>query len=451
MNLTKNDTIKLEIYDITNEGCGVGKYNDFIIFVPRAVTGDIILCGITKIKKNFAYGRIMEFIKFSDNRVKAPLGIHDKCGGCTLQHLSYDAQLELKENFVKRNLIKIGGFSDINIKKILPMKNPYHYRNKVQYPILRKNDEFLYGFYSPNSHNILPNPSCLIQATPIDTLMQYVCSVLKTTNIDTYNENNLNGYLRHIVIRHSKLNNNLMLGFIINSTDIKPIKKILNKLIEYPNIASIQCNINTANTNVILGNKNILLYGDDFIIDSIGNKKYKLSLNSFFQVNNQQTEVLYNKIVEFANFNGSENVIDLYCGIGSIGIYISDFVNSVLGIEIVPDAIANANDNKLINNSDNINFLLGDATSTFHNVSNKHYFDTLIVDPPRKGLTPQLIDDILEFEPNKIIYVSCDSTTLARDLKSLCKDKYSLDIVQPVDMFPMTMHVETIVLLSKHK
>ncbi len=449
--IKKNDEINLTIDDLTTDGDGIARYNNLVFFVKNALPGDEIVAGVTKIKKNYGYARIIDFIKKSPDRVSPPFNVHEKCGGCVLQNLSYEAQLKYKEKLVISNLSRIGGFNNIKILPIINSEQPYFYRNKVQYPVRRlKDGKIHYGFYSPHSHILVPNESCLIQNNEIDELMKMINNDLNIFNIDCYNEINGCGYLRHVIIRRSQLNGSFMVGFVINSKNTTPLLPIVNKIKNFNNVKSIIANINKDNTNVILGNTNKLLYGDEYIIDAIGDIKYKISLNSFFQVNDIQNKVLYDVIDSFANFDINDSLIDLYCGIGSIGLYLNKKVCKIYGIEIVPSAIDDAKYNAELNNIDNAEYFLGDATNVFSAfVKNGIKVDNIIVDPPRKGLSNILIDDIVNSSPKNIIYVSCDSATLSRDLRSFVDKGYIINKIQPVDMFPMTTHVETVCLMTR--
>lgn len=449
--LEKNLEIILDIIDMTVDGDGIGKCEGLTIFVIDAIVGDKILVGITKVKKNYAFGRIIKFITKSQYRIDHIKGEHIKCGGCRLQHMSYEAQLELKEKIVKNNLMRIGGFKDIAIDKIKAAKFPTHYRNKAQYPLTRlKDGKIVFGFYAPHSHRVIPNESCLIQSIEIDKTMSIVSEFLNEFQISIYEAKNKLGLVRHIVIREGHFTKEIMVAIVINGKKLPNQDILIKRLTNNQNVKSVLLNSNIDDTNVILGKDTTCIHGRDYIYDYIGDIKFKLSLKSFFQVNPIQTKILYDTAIAQLNLGKDKLVYDLYCGIGSIGLYLAKLVGKVVGIEIVPEAIANAKDNAKLNMINNAEFILGDAKDAFTTLmdTNKSV-DIIILDPPRKGCSLGLIQDIINAKPKEILYISCDSATLSRDLKHFCQNEYNLVKVIPVDMFPHTTSIETIAHLKR--
>lgn len=448
--IKKNSQVELKIIDMTVGGDGVGKIDGFTVFVMDALVGDLLLVGITKVKKNYAYARIIDFIEKSPDRIATYPKEHEKCGGCRLQHLSYEAQLRWKEAMVKNHLSRIGGFKDISISSILGMEKPTHYRNKAQYPLAKLKDKtIVYGFYAPHSHRVIANQSCLIQSPAIDSIMAKIVKFLNDIDASIYEANNKFGELRHIVIREGYFTKELMVALVINSNALTYQDKLIELLRDEQNLVSLQININKEDTNVILGKKSITIYGRDYIYDYIGNLKFKISLNSFFQVNPLQTKILYDTAISALNLDKETVVYDLYCGIGSIGLYLAKNVKKVIGIEIVEAAIKNAKENLVLNKITNMKFYLGDAKTIFKELSkSQDKADIIIVDPPRKGCDKQLLEDIILMSPRQILYISCDSATLSRDLRILCQEKYKIKSITPVDMFPMTTAIETCAVLE---
>nr|WP_243108095.1 23S rRNA (uracil(1939)-C(5))-methyltransferase RlmD [Clostridium sp. JN-9] len=461
----KNKEYILNIDGFGYEGEGVGKLENYAIFVPGALLGEKVKVKILKVNKNYAFGKLMAVVEKSKHRVKAVCPIYEKCGGCQLQHLSYDAQLKFKKNRVHDCLERIGGITVISksdeaknnngnqalLRDTLGMKDPYRYRNKVQLPIGTVKGEAVIGFYSPRSHNIIDTDNCFIQEETGDLLIKLTKRWIKDYNISTYDEKTGEGSLRHIMMRKAFKTNQVMV-VIVTSTNELPHKKEFIEIIKenIPGITSIIHNINSEKTNVILSTKCITLWGSDTISDYIGKYKFNISALSFFQVNPVQTEALYNKALEFADLKGNEVVFDAYCGTGTISLFISEKAKRVYGVEIIPQAIENAKINAKENNIHNAEFIVGKSEKVIPDLIKEGIkADVVVVDPPRKGCERILLEEISKMCPDKIVYVSCDPGTLARDLAILNDSGYKTVEVQPVDMFPMTSHIETVVKIER--
>lgn len=455
--LKKNQEIELEITDMTVDGDGIGKADGLTVFVIGGIIGDLLSVGITKVKKRYCFARIIRILRPSPHRVDTRPGEHAVCGGCRLQQVVYPAQLEMKERQILNNFRRIGGFQDIPADPILGMKNPTHYRNKAQYPLTRlKDGKIAYGFYAPHSHRVIPNPTCLIQSEATDRAMAAVCRFLNDFDISVYDETTGRGLMRHVMIREGRATGELMVCPVINGSKLPHSDEFVRRLKDTfsdpdgPQVVSVVLNINRDNTNVVLGKEIRVLYGRDFIRDSIGSRMYRISPLAFFQVNPEQTEVLYDTVVEFAELKPTDRVWDLYCGAGTIGLYLADRAREIIGIEIVPEAIEDARKNAEENCIGNARFYCGDAKTVFHNLlADGIDADVIIVDPPRKGCDRDLLEDILKVNPDRIVYVSCDSATQARDAAILCENGYRPVRMQPVDMFPMTTHCENVLLLKR--
>jgi 23S rRNA (uracil1939-C5)-methyltransferase len=451
----KNEIYTINIEALGYEGEGIGKIDDFTVFVKGAIDGEVVEAKIIKVNKNFAFGKLISIIKKSPNRVEPICEIYGKCGGCGLQHLSYEKQLNFKKKRVKDCLERIGKLNlnnnDININETIGMENPYRYRNKVQLPVGNKNGEVVVGFYSARSHEIIPMKKCYIQHEVGDEIVALVKTWIKKHNISLYDEENGQGIIRHIMVRKAFKNGDVMVVIIANSNKL-PYKEELIKLLQ-ENIAqlkSIVLNINKNRTNVILGDRCETIFGEDNIVDSIGKFKFNISPLSFFQVNPVQTEVLYKKALDYADLRGNEIVFDAYCGAGTISLFLSQKAKRVYGVEIIKEAIEDAKKNAIQNNVQNVEFIVGQSEKVIPELISKGIrADVVVVDPPRKGCEKSLLEAIAKMAPEKIVYVSCDPGTLARDLGILNGLNYKVVEVQPVDMFPETGHVETVVLMSR--
>ncbi|MBI5994014.1 23S rRNA (uracil(1939)-C(5))-methyltransferase RlmD [Clostridium perfringens] len=448
------------IFDIISqgyEGEGIAKIdNKYPIFIEGALKGEKVKVRIVKVNKNFAYGKLMEVLEASEERVNPPCAIYKRCGGCKLQHASYKAQLDFKWDRVKDCVSKIGKLDPSIVKYPLGMENPWRYRNKVQLPIGLINGEVKIGFFAPRSHDIIDMESCLIQDEIGDKVVKLTREWIEKFNIRPYNvdgEYDEKGIVRHIMIRRGFTTNEVMVVLVTNGENLPHKEEFVDLMVKnIPGIKSVIQNINSKKTNVILGLESKTLWGEDTISDYIGDFRFNISPLSFFQVNPIQTEVLYGKALEYANLTGNEEVFDAYCGTGTITLFLSQKAKKVYGVEIIPQAIDNAWINAKENKVENVEFFVGESEVVIPDLINKGVkADVVVVDPPRKGCDKKLLDAITNIDAKKIVYVSCDPSTLGRDLKVLEENGYKTLEVQPVDMFPNTAHVETVVLMSKVK
>jgi len=477
MSYSKNDCVELTIEDIGVSGEGIGKVDGYTLFVKDTVIGDVVRVKIMKAKKNYGYARLMDIIKPSKDRVEPACPIARQCGGCQIQAMNYNAQLKYKQKLVKDNLLRIGGLTegaDYEMCEILGMDTPFRYRNKAQYPVGEDKDgNIVMGFYAGHTHSIIacPDDDCMLGHSDNAFILNAVKEWMKEYRVRAYNENIHKGTVRHVLIRTGYHTDEVMVCLVTKKMLRKEAADGLVKAIQKLklNVASLVVNINKEDTNVILGKECITLYGRPYIEDYIGDIKFQISPLSFYQVNPKQTEVLYNKALEFAGLKGNESVWDMYCGIGTISLFLAKKAGKVYGVEIVPQAIEDAKNNAKINNIDNAEFFVGKAEevvpafykkqtgvqSDNDSTDSKEYDmtrpDVVVVDPPRKGCDKKLLDTIVSMTPDRIVYVSCDSATLARDLKLLVEYGYKVEKVQPVDQFGNTVHVETVVLLSHKK
>ena len=458
MALEKNDIVRLTISDIGTDGEGIGKVDGYTLFVKDAVIGDTITARVIKLKKNYGYGRLMEVIEPSKDRVEPVCPVARQCGGCQIQQMSYDAQLDFKRKLVEGNLRRIGGFPDINVLPVIGMDEPYHYRNKAQYPVGRDKDgNVVIGFYAGRTHCIIDNQDCAIGARENVKILTAIRDYINENKVSVYDENTGKGAVRHILIRKGFHTGQVMVCIVVNGESLPQEDKLVAKLTglelwenEGGNIYSVMININRENTNVILGDRCRTLWGKDYIEDSINGITFQISPLSFYQVNPVQTEKLYGKALEFAGLTGNEVVWDMYCGIGTISLIMATRAKKVYGVEIVPAAIENAKNNARINGLDNAEFYVGKSEEIAPKLAGQGAVpDVIVVDPPRKGCDEALLDTIVKMQPERVVYVSCDSATLARDLKYLAARGYEVKTVQPVDQFCHTVHVEVAVLMSR--
>ena len=459
MDIIKNQNYEILIEDMTVNGEGVGKIDGYALFVKDAVIGDRIIAKVTKAKKNYGYGRLMSIVEPSKDRVEAPCPIARLCGGCTLMAMSYEAQLEFKNKIIAENLSRIGGISDITLPPVIGMEVPFRYRNKAQFPVGKdKSGNIITGFYAGHSHSIVPCFDCLIGSEHNARILAKVREYMVKYHIEPYNEELHKGQVRHILIREGYITGEIMVCVVINGSALNKEDELVKMLqtLTFSNdrkIASIMLNFNTAKTNVILGEECRLLYGKPYIEDYIGDIRYQISPLSFYQVNPVQTKKLYELALDFAGLTGNETVWDLYCGIGTISLFLAQRAKKVYGVEIIPQAIENAKNNALINGITNAEFYVGKAEEVLPRKYEEEqvYAEVIVVDPPRKGCDEVLLDTMVKMQPERIVYVSCDSATLARDLKYLVANGYEVKKVQGVDQFGHTGHVETVVLLSREK
>ena len=454
MEYRKNDIVTLEIVDCGTDGEGIGKADGFTVFVKDAVIGDTVTAKIMKAKKNYGYGRLMEILKPSPYRVDPICPSARQCGGCQLQAVSYEEQKAFKEKKLRGHLERIGGFKELPMEPLIGMDEPYHYRNKAQFPVGRnKEGRIVTGFYAGRTHAIIENRDCALGIPQNKEVLDRVIAHMEKYNIAPYDEMTGKGLVRHIFVRYGFFTGELMVCLIINGQDLPHQKELVEKLGEIPGMTSISLNINKKRNNVILGDKVKTIWGKEYITDKIGDISYEISPLSFFQVNPHQTWKLYSKALEYADLHGEETVWDLYCGIGTISLFLAQKAKFVRGVEIVPAAIEDARRNARLNKIDNVEFFVGKAEEVLPREYEKNgvYADVIVVDPPRKGCDEMLLKTILKMQPKRVVYVSCDSATLARDLRFLCDNGSELKKVCGVDQFPQTVHVETVVLLSHKK
>ena len=451
--IEKNKEYIVNIIDNGYDGEGIAKIDNFTIFVPTAIKGEKCKILIVKVCSTYAYGKIIEILEKSNVRKEEDCLTYKRCGGCSLRHIDYQYTLDMKRNMVQ-NLINKTLNNTIEVSNKIKKKKPYYYRNKLQYPIGKdKNQEPVMGVFAKRTHEIIPISKCIIQNEKAEEVAKYLFELIKQYHIPIYDEKKHTGTIRHIVIKIGIRTNEIMCIIVTNDESIPQENTIVEKIVDrFPEVKTIIKNINSKNTNVILGKKNIVLYGDGYIYDKLGNYIFKISPLSFYQTNPIQTELLYNKAIEFANLSKEDVLCDLYCGIGTIGIFASKFVKKVYGIEIVEEAIEDAKENAKLNNIDNIEFFAGDVEKVFEKIlQEKRVTPTaIIVDPPRKGLDNTTIKTILKLNVSKLVYISCNPATMLRDLKML-EEKYFVKKIQPVDMFPFTSHVECVAVLQIKK
>ena len=454
MEFKKNDILTIDIEDMGHDGEGIGKADGYTLFVKDTVIGDRAEVKIMKTKKNYGYARLLKVLRPSPDRTEPRCPIARACGGCQLQFLSYEKQLEFKKKKVLGNLQRIGGFADIQAERVLGMEDPWRYRNKAQFPVGRnKEGEIVTGFYAGRTHSIVPNRDCLLGVEVNEEILNRILTYMETCHAEPYDEKTGTGLVRHILLRYGFKTGEIMVCLIINGTRIPAQDSLVEALKDIPGMTSISLNVNTKRNNVILGEKVIPLWGKEYITDYIGSIQYQISPLSFYQVNPVQTEKLYGTALEYAGLTGKETVWDLYCGIGTISLFLAQKAKQVYGVEIVPPAIEDARRNAKLNGIINAEFFVGKAEEVLPEKYEKEgiYADVIVVDPPRKGCDEAVLETMLKMKPEKIVYVSCDSATLARDLKVLCQEEYKLEKVAVCDMFPQGVHVETVALLSKLK
>lgn len=443
----------IEIEDIGDSGEGIGKVEGFTVFIEGGVPKDRAIVKIEKAKKNYAIGTIESLTEASTSRIEPKCPIAEECGGCQIQHISYEEQLNLKKKKVKSAIERIGKLENVQVHDVIGMEKPYRYRNKAQFPIGVEENQATIGFYKKGTHQIINTKGCKIQHEVNDRITEIFKNLINEKKISIYNEKSKKGLLRHILTKVSYSTGDLMVVIITNGEELPHKEEIINILTkEIPNIKSIVQNINKKKNNVILGRENKTLYGKDKIVDYIDNLKFEISPLSFFQVNPLQTEVLYKKALDYAGLTGKETVFDIYCGIGTISLFLAKKAKKVYGIEVVKAAIEDANKNAKLNNIDNTEFFVGKAEDIVPKLYDKGLrADVVVVDPPRKGCDKKVLETIADMKPKRIVYVSCKPSTLARDLKYLDELGYKTIEVQPVDMFPHTSHVECVVRIYKER
>ena len=446
--LNKNDIIDLTVTGYSTEGYGVGKYDTMAVFVPFTAIGDKLKVRILKNKKTYAYGKIEEIIEPSNDRIENDCKAFTKCGGCSFRHISYECEAKLKEQRVIDAFKRIAHI-DIEPEKILSAENACRYRNKAQYPV-GKDDKVKLGFFAPHSHRIVEAADCKLQPECFEEILNTVRNWIEKNNISVYNEETHSGLIRHIYLREGRKTGEILFCLVINGRKIPKENELINALEKFENIKSIMLNINTKDTNVILSDKFVNLKGDGYIEDILCGLKFRISPLSFYQVNAHQAQRLYEKAAEFADLKGDEILLDLYCGTGTIGLTMAHKVKSLIGVEIVEDAIKDAKINARLNGINNARFICADASKAAQKLFDEGIKpDVIVIDPPRKGCSKDVLETINNFNPERIVYVSCDPATLARDCRILTDLGYTVKKVCPCDMFPRTAHVETVVQLSR--
>lgn len=452
MEFRKNDVLTIEIKDCSVDGEGIGKTDGFTVFVKDAVIGDTVRAKLMKVKKSYGYGRLLEVLSPSPNRVDPACPIARQCGGCQLQALSYAQQLVFKEKKVRSHLERIGGFHDLPMEPIIGSEHPLHYRNKAQFPVGKSRDgKIITGFYAGRTHAIIENRDCVLGIPENREILDRVIGYMEEYHIPPYDEVTGKGLVRHILIRYGFATKELMVCLIINGQKLPKEENLVERLRQIPGMHSISVNVNRKRNNVILGEDVRVLWGDGYITDRIGEISYQISPLSFYQVNPFQTYKLYSKALEYAGLTGSETVWDLYCGIGTISLFLAQKARFVRGVEIVPQAIEDARKNAECNGIQNVEFFVGKAEEILPREYEKSgiYADVIVVDPPRRGCDETLLATIVRMAPKRIVYVSCDSATLARDLRYLCDRGFELQRVCPVDQFSQTTHVEVVTCLQR--
>ena len=455
--MQKNDELILKIEDMGVDGAGIGKADGMTFFVKDAVIGDVVRAKVMKLKKTYGYARLMELLEASPDRVEPKCPYYRQCGGCQIQALSYEKQLEFKERKVRNNLERIGGFSEIPMEPIVGMEESYHYRNKAQFPVgTDKDGHIVTGFYAGRTHTIIPNRDCALGLPVNREILDLVIDFMEKYHVSAYDEKTGKGLVRHVLIRCGFTSKEKMVCLIINGKSLPHSEKLVEALRKIDGMTSISINCNTGRTNVILGRKTVVLWGQEYITDQIGEISYEISPVSFYQVNPVQTEKLYGLALEYADLHGEENVWDLYCGIGTISLFLAQKAKQVYGVEIIPQAIENAKRNAVKNGIENAEFFVGKSEEVLPEfyekeaaAGRKAHADVIVVDPPRKGCDEKLLETIVKMAPDRVVYVSCDSATLARDLKILCENGYELKSVRAVDQFCHTVHTESVCLMER--
>ena len=463
--MNKNDIVTVEITDIGVSGEGIGHVDGYTLFIKDAVIGDVVEAKVMKAKKNYGYARLMKVITPSEYRVEPKCAFARRCGGCQIQEMSYNRQLVFKDQKIRGNLERIGGFTkdqiDTVMQPVVGMEHPFGYRNKAQFPFgTDKEGNPITGFYAGRTHDIIANTDCALGVEQNKEILEIILQYMRENKIKSYDEKTGKGLIRHALIRYGFKTKEIMVCLVVNGKKLPKAERLIEKLIQIEGMTSITISPNTRRDNVIMGDSYEILWGQGYITDYIGNVKYQISPLSFYQVNPVQTEKLYGLALEYADLKGDETVWDLYCGIGTISLFLAQKAKQVYGVEIVPQAIDDAKENAKINAIDNAEFFVGKAEEVLpeyyaeyereHNGETAHA-DVIVVDPPRKGCDETLLETIVKMQPEKVVYVSCDSATLARDLKYLCANGYEIRMCRGVDQFPQSVHVETVVLLSQQK
>ncbi|GAB6100015.1 23S rRNA (uracil(1939)-C(5))-methyltransferase RlmD [Halanaerocella petrolearia] len=444
------DIITIQLDNVAYGGDTVGRKDGFAIFIPEGIPGEVVKVKITEVKRSFGRGEIIEVVSPVEERVESECVDYGACGGCQMQHIDYQAQLDYKYQMVEDAMERIGKL-DLEINPVKGMENPYLYRNKAQFPLAIREEEIVAGFYQAGSHELVPVSDCQIQHPVINRIVDRATELLTEYQLPVYNEESQQGFLRHLVVRIGVCTNQAMLMIVTREEEFVVGEEIAEKLMnQIPELISIYQNINPDQTNVVLGDKTKKLAGQDYILDYIGQIKYQISPLSFFQVNTLQTKVLYDQVLEYAELTGNEKVLDAYCGLGSISLYLASESEEVYGIEVVAEAIEQAEENAKLNQIDNCHFEVGKVKDVLPKLKEEVSPEVIVVDPPRKGCHEEVLETFAEIGPKRIVYVSCKPTSLARDLKRLKELGYHTEEIQPVDMFPQTYHIENVALIKKN-
>ncbi|WP_438312839.1 23S rRNA (uracil(1939)-C(5))-methyltransferase RlmD [Sporosarcina sp. FA9] len=447
----RNDRLNVFVEDLTHDGSGVAKVDGYPLFIPGALPGEEVDILVGKTLKKYGFARLLNVTKESPDRVEPPCHVFSECGGCQMQHLSYEGQLVQKRKTVRDVIDRVGKLPHVPVHPVKGMKDPWRYRNKSQIPFAEQDGKVVSGFYRTRTHHIVDTDICLIQSNEADELMTALKMELHNMGVDAYDERTNLGMLRHLIVRKGRTTGEIMVILVTRKkkfTQQDAVIELIKRVV--PEVTSIMQNVNSEKTNVIFGDYTVPLYGKSFIVDSIGDIDFEISARSFYQINPEQTEVLYGQALEYAQLTGNESVIDAYCGIGTISLFLAQKAKEVYGVEIVPEAIADAKRNAQLNEIDNAFFEAGPAEVVIPKwYAEGKRFDVLVVDPPRKGCDEELLNTILEYKPKRVVYVSCNPGTLARDLRILEDGGYRTQEIQPVDMFPHSSHVECVALLER--
>lgn len=454
--MKKNDQFTVSIEDMSEDGAGIGKTEGYTWFVKDAVIGDVVEAGVTKMKKNYGFARLVKILEPSPYRVEPRCPVARQCGGCQLQAMSYEEQLRFKEKKIRNNLSRLGGIpaDQIPMEPIMGMENPWRYRNKAQFPFGKnKKGEIITGFYAGRTHDIIEQEDCLLGVEENKEILEIIRNFMKEYKIEPYDEKNHSGLVRHALIRKAFATGELMVCLVINGRSLPAAGELAKRLQAVPGMTSISCSMNQEKTNVIMGREIVNIWGPGYITDRIGEVSYRISPLSFYQVNPAQTKKLYDTALEFAGLKGGETVWDLYCGIGTISLFLAQKAGKVCGVEIVPQSIEDARENARLNHMENVEFFVGKAEEVLPEQYEKNHIraDVIVVDPPRKGCDEKCLETIVKMQPERLVYVSCDSATLGRDVKYLRENGYELKRVRGCDMFGNGVHVETVALFVRQE
>ena len=450
--IKKNDEITVVFEDLTHDGSGVCKIDGYPIFVPHTLPGEEAIIRVIKTNKRFGFGKLVKLLTESTERVVPPCPVYGKCGGCQTQHMSQNLQADMKKNQIEHLLQKTARLPDVTVNPVITMDDPWHYRNKIQMPVGEKNGDIITGFYQQRSHRIIDDmDACLIQQEIGNHVLEEIRTIANELHISAYNEQKHQGELRHVIIRTGYQTDEVMVTFVTKTKKLSHADLLIEKLTtKFPQITSIMHNVNMQKTNVVVGREMHTLYGNDYLYDKIGNLTFGISAASFYQVNPEQTKKLYDIVLDYANIDETETIIDAYCGIGTISLFLAQKAKKVYGIEIFKEAVEDARKNAKLNNLTNAEFHIGAAETLMPKwKADGINPDVIVVDPPRKGCDESLLEALIEMDPSRIVYVSCNPSTLTRDLKILTDAQYEVKKVQPVDLFPQTHHVECVSLLQR--